>query len=303
MGTPPDLDAAGASLAEFARVVARLRASDGCPWDRKQTLESIKPYTLEETYELLEAIDSDDDGAICDELGDVLLQVVLDAQIGRDEGRFDLVDVIEGVTAKIIRRHPHVFGDRTAADADDVRKLWAEAKDAEKADRDQQPTSPLDGIPLAMPSLARAVKLTKRAAAVGYDFPRREMLFDKLREELAEFRDEIDPSGDMPDVPASVDGPVVADEPVEDAARRARMQDELGDVLFVLANVARRWGIDPEEALRGTNAKFARRFRGIEAGLADAGVSIENATLRQMEDHYQATKAVERRATEEGPAA
>ena len=290
-GQPPDLPRTAAAMTRLVEVVARLRAPDGCPWDRQQTLASIKPYTLEETYELLEAIDSGDDNAIAEELGDVLLQVVLDAQIGRDEGRFDLLSVIEAITAKIVRRHPHVFGEETAADAEEVRRIWGHAKAAEPEKSRRR--SQLEGVPAALPSLARAVKLTKRAAAVGYDFPRREMLFDKLREELEEFHAELDPGGTLPEIPASVEGDVVPDEPVADAARRDRMEAELGDVLFALANVARRWGLDPEEALRRSNAKFVRRFEGIESGLAEAGLTVEEATLRQMEDHYQATKATE----------
>ena len=273
-------------------VVARLRGPGGCPWDREQTLESIKPHTLEETYELLEAIDSGDDREIAEELGDVLLQVVLDAQIGRDEGRFDILEVVRGLTSKIVRRHPHVFGDERAETAADVVGVWDAAKSAEPEKRSRE--SLLDGVPAALPALARAVKLTKRAAKAGYDFPRREMLFDKLREELAEFRAELDPDGSMPEVAASVEGPRRPDEPVADEARRLRMQDELGDVLFVLANVARRWGIDPEEALRGTNAKFSRRFRAIEAGLAADGLAVEDATLPQMEAYYQKAKRAER---------
>ena len=273
-------------------VVARLRGPGGCPWDREQTLESIKPHTLEETYELLEAIDSGDDREIAEELGDVLLQVVLDAQIGRDEGRFDILEVVRGLTSKIVRRHPHVFGDERAETAADVIGVWDAAKSAEPEKRSRE--SLLDGVPAALPALARAVKLTKRAAKAGYDFPRREMLFDKLREELTEFRAELDPDGAMPEVAASVEGPRRPDEPVEDEARRLRMQDELGDVLFVLANVARRWGIDPEEALRGTNAKFSRRFRAIEAGLAADGLAVKDATLPQMEAYYQQAKRAER---------
>ena len=291
-GTVPNREQLAASFLDFVDVVARLRAPGGCPWDRQQTLESIRPYTLEETYELLEAIDAGDDRAIAEELGDVLLQVVLDAQIGRDERRFDLLEVVRGVRDKIIRRHPHVFGNETAADADEVRRHWDAAKRAEPEKPDRQ--SGLDGIPAAMPSLARAVKLTARAARVGYDFPRREMLFDKLREELAELHEELDPSGTMETVSAGVEGPVVPDEPLSDESRRDRAEAELGDVLFVLANVARRWGLDPETALRRTNAKFTRRFVAIEKGLRDAGLSIEEATLGQMEAYYQQAKAREK---------
>src|SRR5580692_10059180 len=187
-GQPPDAARLGPAFRELCEVVARLRAPDGCPWDRVQTLETIKPYTLEETCELLEAIDARDDAAIVEELGDLLLQVVLDAQIGADEGRFDLVEVVEGITRKMIHRHPHVFGTAVANTVADVAQHWHAAKDKEKL-RD----SALDGIPLPLPQLARAVKLSKKAARVGYDFPNRAMLFDKLREEVAELAGELFP--------------------------------------------------------------------------------------------------------------
>lgn len=275
-------------FSEFVEVVAKLRSEEGCPWDREQTLETIKPYTLEETHELLEAIDSGDDAAIVEELGDVLLQVVLDAQIGRDENRFDLVDVVRSITAKMIRRHPHVFGDETATTAEDVKRHWNRVKQGEAGKESRQ--SVLDGIPITLPSLVKAVQLTKKAAKVGYDFPDRVMLFDKLREELEELTEELSPDGPLHAIAAGVDSPIVADEPIEDAARRQRAEDELGDVLFVIANIARRWGLDPEEALRRSNAKFSRRFQGIEAGVAAAGRTMDEASLVEMEEFYQASK-------------
>ena len=172
---------------ELCDVVARLRSPTGCPWDREQTLETIKPYTLEETYELLEAIDSGDDEAIVEELGDVLLQVVLDAQIGADEQRFNLIDVVTRLSAKLISRHPHVFGDAEAATAADVKVVWDAAKKKEKHQR----KSALEGIPKDLPQLARAARITSRAARVGYDFPDRVMLFDKLQEEINELAAEL----------------------------------------------------------------------------------------------------------------
>jgi MazG family protein len=186
-GTPPDF---GTLLPEFRRlceVVARLRAPDGCPWDREQTMKTIKPYTLEETYELLEAIDADDNTAICEELGDVLLQVILDSQIAADEQRFFLTDVVRMITEKMIRRHPHVFASDEARTTEDVKRNWHAIKQQEKPARDSQ----LDGIPVALPELARTARITARAAAVGYDFPDRRMLFDKLNEELSELAVEL----------------------------------------------------------------------------------------------------------------
>lgn len=288
-GTPPDPELNNAAFQKFCEVVAKLRSPEGCPWDRKQTLETIKSHTLEETYELLEAIDSGNDEHIVEELGDVLLQVVLDAQIGADEGRFNLTQVIEKITAKMIHRHPHVFGDATANNSEDVRKNWEAAKQAEKSDRE----SLLDGLPVALPQLARAARITAKAARVGYDFPQREMLFAKLREELDELAVELFPGGEIPDVPAEVDAEIVPDEAIEDADLKSRIEGELGDVLFVLANVARRWGIHPEEALRRSNEKFERRFRYIEDRVREEGRQMSDISLVEMEQHYQAGKAQE----------
>jgi MazG family protein len=288
-GRPPDPDKMGPAFARFCEIVARLRAPDGCPWDRAQTLETIKPYTLEETYELLEAIDSRDDDAIVEELGDLLLQVVLDAQIAADEGRFDLLPVVEGITRKMIDRHPHVFGSAVAQTAADVTQHWEHAKGKEK-----QRESVLDGIPAALPQLARAAKLSKKAARAGYDFPDRAMLFDKLREEVAELAKELFVDGTVPQVPASVDAAPVADVPIDDPSVRSRVEDEIGDVLFVVANIARRWQINPEEALRRSNSKFERRVRYIERRLAAENRELRDATLVEMEALYQQGKQDER---------
>jgi MazG family protein len=288
-GTPPDSSLVAAKFVELCSVIARLRSPDGCPWDREQTMKSIKPYTLEETYELLEAIDADDTVAIQEELGDVLLQVVLDAQIAADEGRFNVIDVIEGITRKMITRHPHVFGDAQARTASEVRQHWDRIKHAEK-----QRESLLEGIPLELPALARASRMTKKAAAVGYDFPHRAMLFDKLREEIAELRAELDPENELPDLAARVDMIPVADHPVDDPARHDRIEAEIGDLLFVVANIARRWHVQPEEALRRSNAKFARRFQFIEQGLKAQGKTLKESTLMEMEELYQQAKRQER---------
>ena len=288
-GQPPPFDILLPVLQEFCQVVATLRGPDGCPWDREQTLETIKPYTLEETYELLEAIDSGDDKAIVEELGDVLLQVVLDCQIGADEGRFGLVEVVRGVTDKLITRHPHVFGDDTAETSEEVRKNWDSAKRAEK-----QRDGVMEGLPLAMPALARAARVTGRAARVGYDFPDRRMLFDKLREELAELSEELFGEISVPEVAAEVDADVLPDEPLADDVRD-RAEEELGDVLFVLANIARRWGVNAEEALRRSTRKFERRFRAIETGLVARGTDVEQASLIEMEQVYQEAKSAEKR--------
>lgn len=282
------MPAVGAAFARLCEVIARLRSPTGCPWDRQQTLETIKPFTLEETYELLEAIDSQDDTAIVEELGDVLLQVVLDAQIGRDEQRFGIERVLDVITRKMIERHPHVFDTEKAHTADEVLTNWDRAKQREKK-RD----SIFDGLPAALPALARCARVSEKAARVGYDFPHRAMLFDKLREEIDELAHELFTDGQIPQIAASVEMAPVPDEPVSDAAQRDRIESEFGDVLFVVANLARRWKINPEEALRRSNAKFERRVRFIEEALRATGRSIRDASLQEMEELYQTGKRQE----------
>ncbi len=284
-GTPPEFESLLPEFRRLCEIVARLRAPDGCPWDRQQTMKTIKPYTLEETYELLEAIDADDNDAICEELGDLLLQVILDSQIAADEQRFLLTDVVRHIADKMIHRHPHVFGNVDAQTTDDVKRNWHEIKQQEKPNRESQ----LDGIPAALPELARTARITARVAAVGYDFPDRRMLFDKLNEELNELAVELFGSDAIPTVLATVDSEVIPDAPLA-SALKDKAESELGDVLFVLANIGRRWGINPEEALRRSNAKFSRRFQAIEAAMKSEGRSMQDATLREMEDAYQAAK-------------
>lgn len=289
-GTPPDFSSLLPEFQRLCQVIATLRSPQGCPWDRQQTLKSIKPYTLEETYELLEAIDADDNDAIREELGDVLLQVLLDAQIAADEGRFGLEEVVRLLTDKMIRRHPHVFGDEQGATTDQIRARWQTIKQQEKPAR----ASRLEGIPVTLPELARAARITARAAAVGYDFPDRRMLFDKLQEETAELAVELFGTEQIPHVAADVRTERVPDTPIVDAATRERAESELGDVLFVLANIGRRWGINPEEALRKTNAKFSRRFQAIEAAVKATGRSMNEVSLMEMEEIYQANKRREK---------
>lgn len=288
-GTPPDYSILTPSFEKLCDVIARLRSPEGCPWDRAQTLETIKPYTLEETYELLEAIDSGNDQHIIEELGDLLLQIVLDSQIAADEGRFDLTHVVDRLTRKMIERHPHVFGDVSAETPDEVRKNWDQIKDQEKQRR-----SIFDGLPEALPALARASRVAEKAAKVGYDFPHRDMLFDKLREEIQELADELFHDGRLPETPATVEAEVIADQELDDPELQARVEGELGDILFVVANIARRWKINPEEALRKSNRKFQARVQKIEQALEAEGRSIQEATLHEMEAIYQAVKQQER---------
>lgn len=287
-GTPPDFEELLPVFREFCEVVAKLRSPDGCPWDQQQTLQSIAPYTLEETCELLEAISADDNVAIAEELGDVLLQVILDAQIAADESRFALVDVVRSICAKMIRRHPHVFGDDAVTSAADVKRLWLQVKQREKPDRN----SILDGIAETLPQLAKAARISARAASAGYDFPDRRMLFAKLQEELSELSMELF-GAEQPDVvTADVNAVEVADTALS-ADARERAAGELGDLLFVIANIGRRWGINPEEALRRSNAKFVRRFQAIETAVKKSGKQLEQTTLAEKEEIYQAFKAME----------
>ncbi|VAX39119.1 Nucleoside triphosphate pyrophosphohydrolase MazG [hydrothermal vent metagenome] len=289
-GTPPDYTVLVPAFSRLCDIIAKLRSPDGCPWDRVQTLETIKPHTLEETYELLEAIDSGDDVAIVEELGDLLLQVLLDAQIGADEGRFQLIDVVEALANKMVTRHPHVFGDAKAETEEEVKAHWNKAKEKEnKPNRE----SVLDGIPFALPQLARAEKLSQKAAKVGFDFPHRDMLFDKLREEIKELGAELFEGGNIPQTKATVEAEVLPDEPIQNIEQRERVENEIGDLLFVVANIARRWKINPEEALRKSNRKFFTRFRYIEKELQAEGKSISEATLQEMENLYQKGKSKE----------
>lgn len=293
-GLPPDFDRLLPAMRELCSVIARLRSPTGCPWDREQTLETIKPHTLEETYELLEAIDSGDDNAIVEELGDVLLQVVLDCQIGADEGRFDLTDVVGGLTGKLIERHPHVFGEVEVSSAADVTKNWDRIKQNEK-----QRDSIFDGLPADLPALARAARIADKAARKGYDFPLRTMLFDKLREEIDELAAELFEDGRIPHTPAAVDVPHEGPQAKLDEQRQERIAGEIGDILFVVANIARRWHVNPEEALRASNRKFERRVRFIERMLKEQGRELGGATLVEMEDLYQQGKRAEKQSPTE----
>ncbi len=255
---------AEAELRRLLDVMARLRAPDGCPWDRVQDFDSIAPYTIEEAYEVADAIARRDWAGLPDELGDLLFQVVYHARMAEEAGRFAFADVARGIADKMIRRHPHVFAGATPA-AD----FWEAGKSAERAARHQGGT--LAGVPVALPALTRAAKLTARAARVGFDWPDAGAVLDKLAEETAELRAEL-PGADP-----------------------ARLADEVGDMLFVLANLARKLGLNPETCLHAANAKFTRRFEGVEARLAAEGRTPGEAGLAAMEAAWQAVKGDERR--------
>jgi ATP diphosphatase len=266
-----DTPEAADELRRLLRIMAALRdPAAGCPWDREQSFETIAPYTIEEAYEVADAIARRDWAAVADECGDLLLQVVYYAQMGAEDGRFDFAAIARGIAEKMIRRHPHVFGDEARESAAAQTAAWEAQKAEERANRAE--TGVLDGIPLALPALTRAAKLTRRAARVGFDWPDAAAVLDKLGEETAELRAELDAGADP-----------------------ARLADELGDMLFVLANLARKLDLDPEACLRGANAKFERRFGAIEAALAAQGRSPAEASLAEMEAEWQAAKAAERR--------
>lgn len=248
-------------LRRLLDVMARLRdPARGCPWDQVQTFATIAPYTVEEAYEVADAIARDDLAALPDELGDLLLQVVYHARMAEEAGLFAFADVARLIADKMVRRHPHVFGGAEA-----VPGAWEAQKQAERLARAEGGT--LAGVPGNLPALARAAKLTGRAARVGFDWPNAEAVLDKLDEEAAELRAEL-PGADP-----------------------ARLADEVGDLLFVVANLARKLGLDPETCLRGANAKFTRRFNAVERGLADQGKMPGEASLDEMEALWAEAKA------------
>jgi ATP diphosphatase len=261
------------AIARLLAIMARLRDPvAGCPWDQVQDFASIAPYTIEEAHEVADAISRGPDfPALQDELGDLLFQVVYHARMAEEVNRFDFAAVADTISDKMIRRHPHVFGEGAARDAAGQIAAWDAQKATERAARAESGT--LAGVPLALPALTRAEKLTRRAARVGFDWPDAAAVLDKLEEEAAELRAEL-PGADP-----------------------ARLADEVGDLLFVLANLARKLSLDPEECLRQANAKFTRRFNGVEQSLAKEGLSPADATLEAMEAAWVAVKVAERSGT------
>ncbi len=269
----PELAAAGPWAMPY--ISNRLRQPDGCPWDREQTHESLRNHLLEEAYEVYDALEAGATPALAEELGDLWLQVVLHAQLAAEEGVFDLADVQAAIAAKIVRRHPHVFGDAKARTASDVNRQWERIKAAERsaaadeAGTDAPPKGALDGISRSLPALAASQEMQERAANIGYDWPSIDGVLDKVAEELDELRR------------------------AETAAERA---EEFGDLLFVLVNVARREGIEAEGAVRSANAKFRRRFGSVERQAAARGVALKDLTFSQLDELWDAAKAEEARS-------
>src|SRR3954452_12618360 len=256
----------GEKFQRLVEIMARLRGPDVCPWDREQPFDSITPYTLEETYEVLDAIDRRDWNDLAEELGDFLLQAVFYAQMAAEHELFRIDDALDAINQKLIRRHPHVFGEESAETAGDVKRIWGEVKAAEKKDKGTADQTLLGGVPRALPALVEAQQIASRAAGVGFDWETPEQVIEKLHEELAELAE------------------------ARRAAAQKDMEDELGDILFVIVNLARFVKVDPEQALRRTNAKFRERFGFIERKLSERGKSLQEATLDEMEALWQEAK-------------
>jgi tetrapyrrole methylase family protein/MazG family protein len=260
--TPEPKLSPGAAFDRLVEIMARLRAPGGCPWDREQDFDSIKRYLLEETYEVMDAIDARDFEGLAEELGDLMLQPVFFAQMAAEEGRFDIADSLTAINNKLVRRHPHVFADGEAKTSDEVLRRWDEIKAEEKP----RPKGLLAGVPRSVPALVEARQIAGKAAGAGFDWPSIDEVFDQLREELDELHE------------------------ARDQGRPERLQDEIGDLLFVIVNLARFLKVDPEQALRGTNAKFRRRFAHVEEGIEASGKTLREATMQEMESLWQDAK-------------
>ena len=252
-------------IKELLKIMERLRGEKGCPWDREQTRDSLKPYIIEEAYEVVEAIEEGDPAKIREELGDLLFQIVFQCQIAMESGEFRFSDVVRNIGEKMIARHPHVFGNAEYKTTDEVLVHWEEQKKREGKLRE----SILEGVPRSMPALLRARRLQDRAAKVGFDWEKAEDVFKKLDEELGEFREALE------------------------AKDRNRMEDELGDIFFMLVNISRFIGVNPEDALRRTISKFIHRFRHIEMKAAEQGRKLSEMTLSEMDRLWDEAKAEE----------
>jgi tetrapyrrole methylase family protein/MazG family protein len=256
----------GTSFEAFAEIVAHLRAPDGCPWDKEQTHESLRKHLLEESYEAISAIDSGNFADMCEEFGDMLLQVVLQSQIANDEGQFNVNQVVHGIHSKIVRRHPHVFGELKLDGVDGVLANWEKLKETERKDKGQKEKGLLDGVPLALPALSQAQEYQDRAARVGFDWPEIDGVLDKVKEEIEE---------------------------IKKAESDCELASEIGDLFFVLVNLARWKSVDAESALRGTNMKFKKRFGYVEQGAKKQGRNLSDLTLEEMDVFWNEAKKME----------
>jgi tetrapyrrole methylase family protein/MazG family protein len=267
-----DRRAPGPAFEALVALIARLRGPGGCPWDREQTHRSLKPMTIEEAYEVLEAIDQGDDAHLAGELGDLLLQVVFHSQIAAEEGRFDVAQVVEQVAEKMVRRHPHVFGDQRADNSGQVLRNWEELKRAERAGKADAGGSMLDGVSPSVPAVMEAYQMTAKVSRVGFDWPDAGGALEKLEEEVAELRSAM-----------------------RSGASPAAVAEEVGDLLFSAVNVARLLGEDPESAIKGANRKFRARFRYLEERLEERGRTPSQSTMDEMDALWREAKARERK--------
>jgi len=257
---------AGEKFQFLVDLMVRLRGPNGCPWDREQNFDTIKPFLLEETYEVMDAIDARDWPDLADELGDLLLQAVFFSQMASEENLFGIEDALDAINQKLIRRHPHIFGNETATTEGDVRKRWSEIKAEEKRGKGEQEATLLGSVPRSLPALVEAQQISSRAAQAGFDWENAGQVLDKLHEEVHEF------------------------EEARARASREEVEDELGDLLFVLVNLARFVKVDPEQALRKTNGKFRQRFGYVERKLAERGKSTRESSIEEMESLWQEAK-------------
>jgi len=258
------------SFDRLAKIMDRLRDPGGCPWDREQTLHSLAPYFLEEAYEVVDTISGEDPAKLCEELGDLLLQIVFVARIAREKDWFDLDDVCEAISEKMVRRHPHVFGGREVSDSTEVLQNWEQIKRDERAGTDE--SSVLDGVPNSLPALLKAYRMTEKAAAVGFDWRKPADVMVKMHEEMAEIEEEL------------LKGEATANE---------RVRAEMGDVLFVMANLARHLQVEPETALQGTNATFMRRFKAMEELAEAKGQDFRDMDLAEQDGLWEEVKQAE----------
>ncbi len=262
--------AAGEKFTQLVGIMRTLRSEHGCAWDKQQTLHSLRPYVLEETYEMLDALDRGDHDALKSELGDFLFEAVFLAQICEEEGRFSIADSIQAIAEKLIRRHPHIFDPdgKVSLTPNQVKAQWEDIKAKERADAGEPEKTVLSGVPRSMPSLLRAYELSTRAAQVGFDWANTDDVIDKAEEEIRELREAVAQSG----------------------SRSRHAEEEFGDLLFALVNVARKLGIEPEAALRVANDKFHRRFDDVERQVVSSGKRLQDLGLDQLEAHWQVAK-------------
>ncbi len=250
-------------LLALVHIMERLRGKDGCPWDKKQTPDTVKEYLLEEAYEVVDAVEKKDSKALCEELGDLFFQIIFLSHLAKEKGEFSLLDVFRLIKEKMIRRHPHVFGDVKVKDAEEVLKNWARIKEKEKKGSEKHP---LEDIPLCLPALLRAQKLSEKAARFGFDWKDKKGIWEKVKEEFRELEEAIE------------------------SEDKERVKEEIGDLLFSIVNLSRHWKLNAEQILREANRKFVERFKKMEEELKKRGLSLESATLEQMDSVWEKIK-------------